>query len=116
MLSRYAAQYSQCTGFSGCSGAQCQFEDSVVSFTVVDKCVDPVAVGVSIRSSTTGELSAQRQFTHADRLFVGRNSLYVEVGRNATDLQFEVCFLQYFVSQCGDTSQLDLQVYVDEKV
>ena len=49
-------------------------------------------VDVRVQSRTTGDVSIQHGFNHSDSVFLGGTSLYVKMGRNATDLQFEVDF------------------------
>ena len=94
MLRRYDERNSQCSVLGTCSGALCQlsgpYANSDASF-VVTKCMamDPVMVDVRVQSRMTGQVSIQRGFNHSDRAFFGGTSLYVEMGRNATDLQFE---------------------------
>ena len=90
MLRRYSDRYPQCTTLGTCSGAQCQLSDNVATF-VVTKCADPVLVNLSVQSRRSGEAGVRHQLSHTDSLFLGGSSLYVEMGRNATDLQFEVC-------------------------
>lgn len=94
MLRRYAKRNSQCSALGTCLGALCQLSGTYVNYDasfVVTKCVDPVMVDVRVQSRTTGQVDIQRGFNHSDSAFIGRTSLYVELGRNATDLQFEVC-------------------------
>lgn len=95
MLRRYAERNSQCNALGTCSGAVCQLSgtnaNSDASF-VVTKCVDPVMVDVRVQSRMTGDVSIQQGFNHSDSVFLGGTSLYVKMGRNATDLQFEVDF------------------------
>lgn len=91
MLRQYSDLYPQCTALGTCSGAQCQLADNIATF-VVNKCVDPVQVNLTVQSRTSGEVSVQQQLSHSDSLFGGGSSLHVEMGRNATDLQFEVCY------------------------
>ena len=90
MLRQYSDLYPQCTTLGTCSGAQCQLSDNIATF-VVSKCVDPVQVDLTIQSRTSGEVRVQQRLNQSDSLFNGRSSLHVEMGRNATDLQFEVC-------------------------
>lgn len=89
MLRQYAQRYSQCSSIGGCSAAQCEIPDTLVTF-VVTKCVDPVVVDVTVRSRSTGRVSVRRSFNHSDNILIGGTSLNVVMGRNATDLQFEV--------------------------
>ena len=90
MLRQYSDLYPQCTTLGTCSGAQCQLSDNIATF-VVSKCVDPVQVDLTIQSRTSGEVRVQQRLNQSDSLFSGGSSLHVEMGRNATDLQFEVC-------------------------
>ena len=90
MLRQYSDVYPQCTTLGTCSGAQCQLSDNIATF-VVTKCVDPVQVDLTVQSRTSGEVRVQNRLNQSDSLFSGGSSLYVEMGRNATDLQFEVC-------------------------
>ena len=89
VLRGYSELHSQCVALGTCSGVQCQLSDSVASFAVT-KCVDPVVVDVRLQSRSTGQVSVQRAFNQSDSVIVEGGSLYVEVGRNATDLLFEV--------------------------
>ena len=90
VLRQYSNRYPQCTTLGTCSGAQCLLSDNVTTF-VVTKCVDPVMVNLMFQSRRSGGVRVQRQLNHTDSLFLGGSFLYVEMGRNATDLQFEVC-------------------------
>ena len=90
MLIQYSDRYPQCTSLGTCSGAQCQLSDNVATF-VVTKCADPVTVDLRVQSRTTGDVIVERALSHSDSLFLGGSSLYAEMARNATDLQFEVC-------------------------
>jgi hypothetical protein len=91
VLRQYSDLYPRCTALGTCSGAQCQLLDNIATF-VVTKCLDPVAVDLTVQSRTSGEVRVQQRLNQSDSLFIGRNSLHVEMGRNATDLQFEVCY------------------------
>ena len=90
VLRQYSNLNPQCVSLGTCSGAQCQQSDNVATFTV-NKCVDPVTVDLEVQSRRSGEVRVQQQLNHSDSLFNGGSSLYVEMGRNASDLQFEVC-------------------------
>ena len=91
ILSQYDQLYPQCTALGTCSGAQCQVNDNYLVTFAVTKCLDPVVVDVTLRSiASTGEVNVQRSFNHSDSVFIGGSSLYVEMGRNATDLRVEV--------------------------
>ena len=89
VLRQYSDLYPQCTTLGTCSGAQCQLLNGSATFSVVTKCADPVLVDLIVQSRV---VNVQHLLSHSDTLFLGGSSLRVEMGRNATDLQFQVCW------------------------